>query len=155
MKRMLALFCGVVLMMNLTACGKAKGVAAAAVTDIWTSMENSVGENIPMSQDLDEATLKKEYGIDKSMVEDYVAKTPTVKTRAEEFFLAKVKKGKMEDVEKGIQKRVAELETTWKTGLPEQYELVKNYKISKKGDYIFFTVSSKAEELVNTFKSSI
>lgn len=154
MKRMLAILVAAVFMICLDACGKKEGVAAADVTDIWNSVQTTVGENMPMSRDLDATALKSEYGIDSSFLEDYVAKTSSVTARADEFFLAKVKDGKMKDVEAAIQNRLKSLDGNWKEGLQDQYDLIKNSKIVKKGDYIFFTVSAKADELVTVFDKS-
>jgi hypothetical protein len=69
---------------------------------------------------------------------------------AEEFFMAEVKEDKMKDVEAGIAKRIESLKQTWEQYLPDQYELVKNAKTVKVGNYILFVVSEnadKAEEL--------
>ena len=71
--------------------------------------------------------------------------------QASEFFIAKVQSGKMETVKTAILSRQADLDAQWRQYLPEQYELVKNYKLVENGDYVFFGVAEKVSDAVDVF----
>lgn len=125
----------------------------AKTIDIWTAVEEKVGaDNFPMMMDVDKDTLMEYYGIKEEDLEEYTIKAPMINTRADEFFIAKVKDGKMEEVEKGIEKRKTDLEKQWKQYLPDVYETVQNAKITKSGNYIMFVISENAADAVSIFE---
>ena len=70
---------------------------------------------------------------------------PFMNTQATEFFMAKVSADNMDAVKAALEARQAALEEQWKQYLPEQLELVQNYKLLTAGDYILFAVSYDAD----------
>lgn len=88
-------------------------------------------------------------------LEEFTAEMSWINIRASEIFIAKVKPGKMEEVKKAILARQAALDNLWKHYLQDQYELVKNYKLVEKGDYIMFAVCENADKAVTAFEAHL
>ena len=121
-----------------------------AVQSTWNDISKL---DIPSLTDLDDATLTALYGIDPADLDSYLCKMPMVNVQATEFFIAKVKDGKMDTVKAAVEKRQDDLEAQWSQYLPEQLELVQNYKLVTNGNYILFAVSEYADEAVTAFNT--
>lgn len=143
---------GVLALGLLTACGSKEEAKEIDIPALWTSIEETV--ELPSMMELDDTTLKDVYGIDAADLESYVARIPLMNVHATEFFIAKVKDGKMDTVKEAIAKRQADLVTVWEQYLPEQYELVQNYKLETEGNYVLFCVSAQADEVVGLFQDA-
>lgn len=122
----------------------------SAVQSVWTDI-SSLG--LPNLTAMDDATLSAMYGINASDLEEYICMMPLMGVHSTEFFIAKVKDGKMDTVKAGIAKRQADLDAQWSQYLPEQYELVKNYKLVTNGNYVLFAISEYADDAVTIFNS--
>lgn len=103
--------------------------------------------------ELDDSLLSSLYGINASDLVSYKCFMPLMGVHATEFFVAEVKDGKMDTVKAGVEKRQADLDTQWSQYLPEQYELVKNYKLVTNGNYILFAIGEQADQAVSIFNS--
>ena len=121
-----------------------------AVQSTWNDISKL---DIPSLTDLDDATLTALYGIDPADLDSYLCKMPMVNVQATEFFIAKVKDGKMDTVKAAVEKRQDDLEAQWSQYLPEQLELVQNYKLVTNGNYILFAVSEYADQAVTAFNT--
>lgn len=119
------------------------------VQAVWTAISN--GMELPYLMDLDSELLSSLYGINTADLVDYVAKLPEMNVQATEFFIAQVQPGKMDTVKSAIAKRQADMETEWSQYLPEQLELVQNYKLVTNGDYVMFCVAVEADTAVSYF----
>ena len=73
--------------------------------------------------------------------------------QATEFFIAKVKDGKLDAVKSALEQRQKDLEEQWSQYLPAQLELVQNYKLVSNGNYILFAVSESAPDAVSAFNT--
>ena len=109
--------------------------------------------SLPNLTAMDDATLSAMYGINASDLEEYVCMMPLMGVHSTEFFIAEVKDGKMDTVKAGIAKRQADLDAQWSQYLPDQYELVKNYKLVTNGNYVLFAISEYADKAVSIFDS--
>ena len=143
---------GVLALGLLTACGNKEEAKEIDIPALWTSIEETV--ELPSMMELDDTTLQDVYGIDAADLESYVARIPLMNVHATEFFIAKVKDGKMDTVKEAIAKRQADLVTVWEQYLPEQYELVQNYKLETEGNYVLFCVCAQADEVVGLFRDA-
>ncbi|MDR3767153.1 MAG: DUF4358 domain-containing protein [Butyricicoccus sp.] len=124
-----------------------------AVSDVASAVEGALApEGQMMSLTADD--LSSLYGLDSSSVEGFVGKMPMMNVKATEYLVVKAAPGKTETVKSGMLKRQADLDATWKQYLPEQYELVKNYKLVTKGDYVLFAVGENAQAAVDAFNSA-
>jgi hypothetical protein len=97
------------------------------------------------------------YPFDRNLVSEYVIHFSMINVNSDEIAIFKVKDAKsLAEIEKGIQKRLEQLDKTWSHYLPAQYDKVKQHIIIKKDNYIMFTVSSnqdKVREVFNGFFS--
>lgn len=126
------------------------GATELSAEDVWNTV--SAGRELPSFMDLDDGLLSDLYGIDATDLDNFVAKIPMMNVHATEFFIAKVKSGKMDTVKAGIAKRQADLEEQWSSYLPEQLELVQNYKLAESGDYVLFAIYEDADDIVKAFE---
>lgn len=124
--------------------------ASSVLNSVWTDISKN---EMPALIDLDSDTLSAVYGISSSDLEAYICKMPMMATHATEFFIAKVKDGKMDTVKAAVEKRQDDLEQQWSQYLPEQLELVKNYKLVTNGNYILFAVSEHVDAAVTAFNT--
>lgn len=143
---------GVLALGLLTACGSKEKAKEIDIPALWTSIEETV--ELPSMMELDDTTLKDVYGIDAADLESYVARIPFMNVHATEFFIAKVKDGKLDTVKEALTKRQASLDEQWSQYLPEQYELVQNYKLETEGNYVLFCVCAQADEVVGLFRDA-
>ena len=124
--------------------------ASTVLNSVWTDISKN---EMPALIDLDSDTLSAVYSISSSDLEAYICKMPMMATHATEFFIAKVKDGKMDTVKAAVEKRQDDLEAQWSQYLPEQLELVKNYKLVTNGNYILFAVSDQVDSAVSAFNT--
>lgn len=123
-------------------------------TDVVASVWNDISAlELPSMTELDDSLLSSLYGIDAADLVSYECYMPLMDVHATEFFVAEVKDGKMDTVKAGIAKRQADLDTQWSQYLPEQYELVKNYKLVTNGNYVLFAIGEQADQAVSIFNS--
>ena len=121
-----------------------------AVQSTWDDISKL---SLPNLTAMDDATLSAMYGINASDLEEYVCMMPLMGVHSTEFFIAEVKDGKMDTVKAGIAKRQADLDAQWSQYLPDQHELVKNYKLVTNGNYVLFAISEYADKAVSIFDS--
>lgn len=120
------------------------------VQAVWTAIEK---RDLPYFEDLDDELLADFYGVDPADLVEYVCKIPFMNTQATEFFIAQVQPDRMDAVKAALEKRQADLLEQWKQYLPDQLELVENYKLATNGDYILFAVTEYADDVVNDFNA--
>lgn len=128
--------------------------AAVSLSDLWTSISDVLEIPAASMMDLDADMLSELYGISADDLDEYAAKLPMMNVHATEFFLAKVKSGKMDAVKAGIAQRQADLVEQWKQYLPAQLELVENYKLVTNGDYIMFAIAENVDAAVTAFNNA-
>lgn len=146
------LLTGILSLSLLTACGGKEEAKEIDIPALWTSIEEKI--ELPSMMDLDSDTLSALYGIDAANLESYLAKIPFMNVHATEFFIAKVKDGQMDAVKEAINNRQVALDEQWSQYLPEQYDLVKNYKLETIGNYVLFCICDKADEVVTLFQDA-
>ena len=138
----------------LTACGgDKKEEKNVDIPELWASMEENL--ELPMMMELGDDELDFLYGMKASdLLESYVARVPMMNVHATEFFLAKVKEGKMDDVKSALENRQANLTQQWSQYLPDQYALVKDYQLVVNGNYVLFCIAEDADSVVNAFNEA-
>ena len=123
-------------------------------TDVVASVWNDISKlDLPNLMELDDSTMSSLYGISASDLVSYKCYMPMMAVHATEFFVAEVKDGKMDTVKAGIAKRQADLQAQWSQYLPEQLELVENYKLVTHGNYVLFAISEQADAAVTAFNT--
>lgn len=124
--------------------------SASPVASTWNDIAKL---DLPSLMDVDADTLSALYGIDAADLEEYICKMPMMSVQATEFFIAKVKDGKLDAVKSALEQRQKDLEEQWSQYLPAQLELVQNYKLVSNGNYILFAVSESAPDAVSAFNT--
>ena len=125
--------------------------AESKVQAVWDAIAT---RELPFFDDsLDDQVLADFYGVDAADLVEYMWKMPFMNTQATEFFIAQVQPGKLDTVKAALEARQVLLEEQWSQYLPDQLELVKNYKLVTNGDYIMFAVTEYADEVVEEFNT--
>lgn len=140
----------------LAGCGSSgTGNAAdkeASIPEVWTAISDKIGaDNLSATMELTADNLKDLYSIDSADLKQFAAYMPMMNVKAEEFFLAEAADGKADAIVSAIESRQKMLDEQWAQYLPDQYELVKNYKLVQNGNYILFAVSENADTAVTVF----
>lgn len=113
------------------------------------------GIELPARTNMDTAMFKDTYGITTNHLSSYVVSTPMMNVHATEIAVFEVvDENGRQAVKAGIEKRVEALKAQWERYLPEQYELVKNYKVVDRGNYVLFVISEVADTIINNFNNA-
>ena len=113
------------------------------------------GIEMPAGMAMDSTMFADTYGIDTSLLNSYYVQMPMMNVHATEVAVFELKDAKDADkVMAGIEKRQKALVDQWKSYLPEQLELVENYKTAQKDNMILFVISPEADQIVQKFESA-
>ena len=158
MKKLLALFAALMMLVSLAGCQQEpaapKADPAEVVANIAKEFIETNGENLPALMELDAEMLKDVYGVDPEWVTAFDCRFPMMNVHATEIFVAHVKDGHMEDVKKAIEARKESLDMTWSMYLPAQYELVQKSETLTSGNYILFAVTEQMDSIKTIFEKS-
>ena len=120
--------------------------------ELSSQIENRVSmDNMVMGND---ATLRKLYGINKLEVEAYTLLAPKSNMEATEILIVKCKKGMTDPVMAKIQARIDAQSNSFKNYAPDQYTIISNSQLKKKGDYIYFISSKNQKAIDEAIKNS-
>lgn len=114
------------------------------------SVKNSKDYIFNNMREIDKSEIKDLLDIEESSVEEFLMKTPQMLTQSNTYIIAKPAKGKEKEVKNAIDTYMTKLEAQWEMYLVDQYELVKNRKVEKIGDYLVYIVSSDNNLVFNT-----
>ncbi|QTH41156.1 DUF4358 domain-containing protein [Cohnella sp. LGH] len=110
----------------------------------------------PASLDMNAEQMEEAYGIDPDILENFAVRAPFVNIKSNELALFKVKKAKdAAAVKKGIEKRAGDIQKSFESYLPDQYENSKNYRVVTQGNYVLFIISESADDLEKAFKGAL
>ena len=107
-----------------------------------------------MLTEVPKSDMKDLLSIEETDVEEFLMKMPTMMVQSDTYIIVKPVDGKEEVVENALNEYMTKLENQWSTYLPEQYELVKNRKVEKIGDYLIYIVSSNNDLVFNTISNN-
>ncbi len=114
MKKIVALFLAVGMLLAMTACGGGSDSGlkeGKTVEDFLSDMVDLLGVNL---SDIDDSQLQDLYMVDMENVESYAGKMSQVNIQAYDILVVKAKEGKVEDVKASLeerkQNRIAEFE---------------------------------------------
>lgn len=153
MKRATALITLLAVLVLLPACGaSAPPESDATALEIWEDINTQLPEgSFPRLMELDQNGFEDFYSLTDKQVSEFVAYIPMMNVKATEIVIIKAVSGKAGDVEAAMKLRQETALKTWETYLPDQYELVKNYRLVTNGDWVLFVVSEHAETIEQIF----
>lgn len=100
----------------------------------------------------DDQILRRNYGIDPNEIESYIYMAPKSNMNASEILILKCKPEYASNIMARIQKRIDSQSNSFKTYAKDQYEIISNSELKKKGDYIYFISSNDMETVNNLIK---
>lgn len=111
---------------------------------------------LPSLLEMDSSFFADTYGIDTSILKSYKVQMPMMMVHASEIAVFELKDaGDASKVITGINKRIEGLKAQWGSYLPDQLELVNNYKTATKGNYVIFVVSEYADTIISNFNTNV
>lgn len=111
---------------------------------------------LPALNQMDSTYFADTYGIDTSLLKSYEVRMPMMIVHSTEIGIFELNNASdASKVIAGIEKRVEGLKNQWQSYLPDQYELVQNYKTATKGNYVIFVVSEHADTIISKFNAQV
>lgn len=127
---------------------------ASALKDLLGAITEGV--ELPMQDVMIDEMFADTYGIDTNLLKDYYISISMMNVHATEIALFELNDEKdAEAIMEGIEKRQQGLLDQWKTYLPDQYEIVQNYKTAQKGNKILFVINEAADKIVENFNNIV
>lgn len=125
---------------------------ARGVQDLWDGLMEAFDMNgRPRTIEGDDAAFAA-YGLSDDLIEDYILRTPENSDTAHEFFIARVREGKMAEVEQILEQRKEAIAARWADGTDEAMAYAKAPVIYKNGNYIMLAVYEDADTLRTEFE---
>ncbi len=114
------------------------------------------GVELPMLEKASSSELDTLMGLSSSNYDEATLYLSLINVKATEIGLFKFSSKEQETaIDKGIEKRLKDLESTWSTYLPDQYELVKGVKKISAGNLKGYVIGENAETIVKNINNSI
>lgn len=134
--------------------GENEETEASALEGFVTTITDGV--ELPMQGPMSAEMFADAYGIDTNLLSDYYISMPMMNVHATEIAVFELKDAKDADtIMEGIEKRQKGLEEQWQSYLPDQLELVQNYKTVVKDNMILFVISHDADKIVENFNNAL
>lgn len=157
----------------LVGCGKTNDVPEVPPTEVVTPEQNeesgetpetsalegfvtkiTEGVELPAQAPMNAEMFADAYGIDTSLLNDYYVSMSMMNVHATEIAIFELKDAKdVDTVMAGIEKRQQGLVEQWQSYLPDQLELVENYKTAVKNNMILFVINHDADKIVENFNN--
>lgn len=128
---------------------------ATGLAAILNAVKNNEKFELPMGMDVDEIMLSEVYGLSSEQVKDFAILMPAMNVHATEIILIEAQDGKLDEVKKALDTRMENIEQTWSTYLPAQYELVKNRKTVEKGNTLAIIIADHADQIAEEITESL
>lgn len=113
------------------------------------------GLELPKSMEMPADVFADSYGINTDLLDSYYVAMPMMNVTATEIAVFEVKDtASIEEVKAGIEKRQKALEAQWASYLPQQYDLVQNYKVEVKDNKVIFVISEVADQIIEKFNAA-
>ena len=104
--------------------------------------------------EIPKSDLESFMDVKESWVSESLVMTPMMIVNSNLYIIVKPNKDNYQDVKNAIEDYLVKKEEEWKTYLPAQYELVKNRKFEKVGDYLVYVVSTDNDLVLETIKNA-
>ena len=121
---------------------------------VINEVKNTKTQVFGMMMEVTKDQIKDTLNIESADVEEFLMKMPAMMVQSNTYIVVKPVSGKEETVKNAIEDYMKKLEDQWSTYLPEQYELVKNRKVEKIGNYLVYIVSNNNDLVFNTINNN-
>ena len=106
----------------------------------------------PALMDATDDLVQTLYHLDPALLESYAIRMPLMNVKTNEIAVLRVKNADdVKKVEDAVKQRAADVQKSFETYLPDQYENAKNYKLVTKGNTILFLISESADKLEQAY----
>ena len=105
-------------------------------------IKSARGKVFASLMEIPKSDLESFMDVKESWVSESLVMTPMMIVNSNLYIIIKPNKDNYQDVKNAIEDYLVKKEEEWKTYLPAQYELVKNRKFEKVGDYLVYVVST-------------
>lgn len=114
------------------------------------------GIELPMLQKASPSEINTLMGLSSSDYDEATLYLSMMNVKATEIALFKFSDKTQEDaISKAIDKRLKDLENTWSTYLPDQYDLVKGVKKISKGNLKGYVIDENADDIIKNINNKI
>ncbi len=153
MKKVFLLMCVVGLMIGLiSGCGSSDSGLTATTKEVYNSIVSSV-ELEPMFEN-DDDYLYNYYGIDASLLEEYVFVEAQDGLKVETVVLLKVNEdSEVTSLRENLENIVSQRKGAMNNYIPEEYDIACNAVIDASGNFIYLVMSENVDEIVKIIDS--
>ena len=125
-----------------------------SVKELYEEIQQKVSLQSP--QCMDEEFISNYYGIDVSILEEYVFSMSEDAAQAETIIILKVKDaGDLEGLTDCLQTIVEEKKNEMENYIPEQFAIVEKSEVRSEGNYIWLIISDNADEIADIVESGL
>lgn len=136
------------------ASGEAAEEAAKSVEEVYKEIEQEVALESPLC--MDGEFIENYYGIDTSVLEEYVFSMSEDAAQAETVIIIKVKeKEDMAGIAECLQTVVEEKKNEMENYIPEQFAIVEKSEVVEKDNCIWLVISENAEAITDIIESGL
>ena len=134
-----------ILSLGLVACGPGAS-ASVDINKVHEKVKEDLGQDYIPSMELGMNELVNLTEIDSNLIEDFIAEVPMMSTHIDTFIAIQAVEGKGEEVETSLQEYYAFLNDSI-LNYPMNLAKVKTAKVTRHGDYVFFTMLGDFDDL--------
>ncbi len=142
-----------VTMISVTACGSEGREAQKPLNEIITAVKDS-GIEFPEMVEVAEENFQFKYGVTADDYSEYSVWWAGAGGDADEICIIKAKDGKLDTIQKAVEKRLEDQKDVFKDYVPEQYDKLCNTEVKTEGNYVYWICTndnSKAEETLLSY----
>lgn len=127
---------------------------AKSIAEIYQAIGKEVELQSPAS--MDDEFIENYYGMDTSLLEEYVFSMSEDAAQAETIIIMKVKdRNDMAGIEECLQMVLEEKKNEMEDYIPEQFAIVDKSKVVEKDNYIWLVISENAEAITDIIEGGL
>lgn len=131
-----------------------EGTKTVVLADIYSQIEQKAALNVPML--VQDDFITNYYGMDLSVLEDYLFEMSEAATSAEMIVIMKVKDGEdTKGIEAALQEVVNSKAAEMENYLPDQFDLVKKGEVKVKEQYVYLVISEHADVITEIIEAEL
>lgn len=98
------------------------------------------------------SNINEIFDIDENYIDGVIGKIPLIDIYSSMYVVIEAKQGYEDIILQKLQEYGKKYEEKWSTYMEDQYQIVLNRKIDKKGRYVYMVVSDNIDEILNYIK---